>query len=301
MTRNSLDTYWLSKYVFGLHWYRIAIILSAALGKQNHDLVCGSFATVSFHSDISYAAQKFHQSEVLEQILMHKDDAKPPAFYVGTASVDLYLPGFRQENDLDLGHLKPLISIWMGNQSRIAAHWDGMTNIACCVAGHRRFTLFPPDQIANLYPGPFDFTPAGQVVSMVDFADPDFDRFPKFEAAIAAGQVADLEPGDALLLPSMWWHHVEGLSCFNALVNYWWRAAPPYTGPGIAVLEHALLALRDLPMPEKRAWKNLFDHYVFSPKAQASDHIPETARGVLALDDMKARRLRAKLINKLNR
>ena len=69
MTRNSLDTYWLSKYVFGLRWNRIAIILSAALGKQNHDLVCGFFATVSLHSDMSYAAQKFHQSEVLEQIL----------------------------------------------------------------------------------------------------------------------------------------------------------------------------------------------------------------------------------------
>ncbi len=252
-------------------------------------------------SRLNFQTRPTPLSEVLDQIVAHKDDVKPPAFYVGTASVDFYLPGFREKNDLNLSAFNPLVSIWMGNQSRIAAHWDGLTNIACCVAGRRRFTLFPPDQIGNLYPGPLDFTPAGQVVSLVDFNEPDLDRFPKFKDAIAAGEVADLEPGDALLLPGMWWHQVEGLSWFNVLVNYWWRAVPAYMGPGIDALEHALLVLRDLPDAEKLAWKHLFDYYIFSSKERASGHLPEMARGVLELDDIKARQLRAKIINKLNR
>jgi hypothetical protein len=35
--------------------------------------------------------------------------------------------------------------------------------------------------------------------------------------------MVELEPGDALHIPSMWYHHVEGLEPFNMLVNYWWR------------------------------------------------------------------------------
>jgi hypothetical protein len=67
-------------------------------------------------------------------------------------------------------------------------------------------------------------------------------------------------------------------------------------------LYHALWTLRDRPEREKQAWKNVFEYYVFGPTAQASEHIPPAARGVLgeATDDM-ARYIRAMLINNLNR
>ncbi|MFX6149073.1 cupin-like domain-containing protein, partial [Acinetobacter baumannii] len=88
------------------------------------------------------------------------------------------------------------------------------------------FTLFPPDQFGNLYLGPLDNTPAGRAVSMVDFAEPDFAAHPRFREALAHAQVAELEPGDAIFIPSMWYHHVEGRSAFNVLINYWWRETP---------------------------------------------------------------------------
>ncbi len=169
----------------------------------------------------------------------------------------------------------------MGNKSRIPAHYDFASNIACCVAGKRRFTLFPPEELENLYVGPVDFTPAGQSISMVDFLNPDFDKFPKFRKALESALVVELEPGDALMIPSMWWHHVEALEDFNILVNYWWRNSPTFMGSPQDVLEHAIIGLRDLPDDQRQIWKNLFDHYVFSPDNENFEHIPDNAKGIL--------------------
>lgn len=219
--------------------------------------------------------------------------------YVGSSIVDKYLPGFRAENDINLEELKPLVLIWMGSRSRIAAHFDTPDNIACVVAGRRRFTLFPPEQLANLYVGPLDFTPAGQAISLVDFEAPDYERFPRFREALGAAQVADLEPGDALFVPSMWWHHVEALDDFNVLVNYWWNTGR-HAGNPLNVLIHALLSIKGLPPEQREAWRGLFEHYIFSDDPQALSHIPEERRGILGdMDEEMARQLRAMLRNKL--
>jgi Cupin-like domain len=131
-----------------------------------------------------------------------------PSIYVGSTDLDQYLPGFGAENDLVLNHPMfaanpPLASIWIGNRTIATCHQDMSHNLAVCAVGRRRFTLFPPDQIANLYPGPLEPTPGGQVVSMVDFAALDFERHPGFRAAMATAQVAEMEAGDPLFYPAM--------------------------------------------------------------------------------------------------
>jgi hypothetical protein len=174
--------------------------------------------------------------------------------------------------------------------------------MACCVAGRRRFTVFPPDQVANLYPGPLDPTPGGQAVSVVDLRAPDLEKHPRFRAALEASMSAELEPGDAIFVPSMWWHHVEGLSSFNTLVNYWWSSVPAWLPTPMNALYHALWAIRDRPESEKLAWRNVFDYYVFGPGSRAGEHLPPAARGLLApFDENAARSLRALLIARLNR
>lgn len=236
----------------------------------------------------------------VQQVRSHVDLPLPPSLYIGSTNVDHWLPGFREQNDLPIRHLGPLVSIWIGNQSRVSAHYDFPANIACVVAGHRRAILFPPEQLTNLYVGPLDFTPAGQPISLVDFHSPDYDRFPKFREAVKTAQMAVLEPGDAIIVPSMWWHHMEALGAFNVLVNYWWRGSPTYMGPPLSVLQHAILGLRDLPEAQRKQWRALFDFYVFSPEPGNFEHIPEAARGVLnPMDEPKARQIRKMLRDKL--
>jgi hypothetical protein len=239
---------------------------------------------------------------VLNKIQQHSYDDRPPAFYIGSTTVDTCLPGFRAENDIEFGDIDPLASIWLGNRTRVAAHYDVPDNIACCAVGRRRFILFPPSEVANLYPGPLDFTPAGQAISMVDFHQPDYEKYPRFRDALKNAQVAEMEPGDAIFIPSMWWHHVEALSNLNVLINYWWRQSPGFMDTPLNVLNHALLSLRDLPKEQRQAWHELFRHYIFDFNEETVAHLPEKHRGVLApMDEMNARKLRAQLLSKLNR
>lgn len=174
-----------------------------------------------------------------------------------------------------------LASLWLGNRTQTAAHWDLPQNLACVVAGTRRFTLFPTEAVANLYVGPLDFTLAGQPSSLADVEAPDFDRFPKLRDALAVAEVAVLEPGDALYIPSLWWHAVAGQAELGAMINYWWRDGPARTITPQLTLMHALLTMQELPDRERAAWRVMFDHYVFRDNGDPVDHLPDHAKGIL--------------------
>lgn len=207
------------------------------------------------------------------------DRAEPPAIYAGSNPVDQFLPGFAAANPLPVPIPEVEARIWIGNASHVAPHFDVSENIAAVALGRRRVTLFPPDQTANLYVGPLDVTIAGQPVSMVDLRDPDLARYPRFAAAMPQAVQAELGPGDAIYMPSLWWHCVEALDPANVLVNYWYNA-PAHSSP-FAALIHAMLAVRDLPALEKEAWRHWFEHFVFGDAAEdAAAHLPLHARGV---------------------
>ncbi|HEX7803471.1 MAG TPA: cupin-like domain-containing protein [Pseudoxanthomonas sp.] len=255
-------------------------------------------------TDLNFEVRRGGLSRVLEEIAEHLEDSPAPTYYIASLLIEGALPGFAQENALALAAhgIDAPPSIWIGNRVVASCHFDAPNNLAVCGVGRRQFTLFAPEQIGNLYPGPLDPTPGGQVVSLVDFADPDFERYPRFRQALASAQTAILEPGDAVFIPSMWWHHVRSLEPFNVLVNYWWRSSPAFLSSPLPALHHALWTLRDLPEREKRAWAQVFDYYVFGPKDRAGEHLPEQARDVLGpIDDTLARRIRAMLIGRLNR
>lgn len=228
---------------------------------------------------------------LLQQVADKLTLGQARALYVGSSLVDRWLPGFKAENDLDIGADKPTVNFWLGNETTVAAHNDSPDNVACCVSGRRVFTLFPPDQIKNLYLGPVDQTPSGRAISLVDFDRPDYTVFPNFKEAISQSVECVLQPGDAIYIPSLWWHHVRGTDRVNMLVNYWWRKTPEYKGAPDLALEHAILALRGLPEPQRRAWRAMFEHYVFNSDDAAQQHIPEGVRGILDTKNERAIRL----------
>lgn len=238
---------------------------------------------------------------VLDKLFEHAEDPEPPTIYIASARVESWMPGFNSANNAGINHLNPLTNIWLGNRSKIAAHYDFPNNLAICAVGKRRYTLFPPAQVSNLYVGPMEFSPGGQDISLVDFDNPDYQKFPKFKEALAHAQVADLEPGDALFLPSMWWHHVEALEAFNVLITHWWRDSPAYLGRPENALKLAILSLRSLPAEQRKAWKILFDYYIFEHNEGDLDHIPDEVKGMLTLplDFAGAKKIRAELLNKL--
>ncbi|MCP8890760.1 cupin-like domain-containing protein [Sphingomonas faeni] len=221
--------------------------------------------------------------------------------YANAATANEHLPGWAAANPLDLPLGGAAPRLWIGNGSQTATHYDGSTNLACVVAGRRRFTLFPPGQVGNLYIGPLDRTLAGPPSSMVDPLAPDFDAYPRYAEALRHALVADLGPGDALFIPAIWWHHVQAFGTLNVLCNYWW-AFDASVSPFHAMV-HAMMAVRDRPAAEKEGWRAWFEHYVFGDDAPAAgDHLPEAARGVLGpASAERTERIRAYLMKSLQR
>ena len=254
-------------------------------------------------SGFNFMRNQLPLSKVVEQVLRYAAFPNPPAVAVQSSPIPDCLPGFTAQNPLPLLGPDVVPRIWLGNAITTPAHFDESNNIACVVAGRRRFTLLPPEQVGNLYIGPLDHAPTGAPISLVDFAAPDLARFPKFRDAMAVAQVAELAPGDAIYIPALWWHHVESLEGFNMLVNYWWRGALAVDSAvpsAIYALLHTLMSMKPLPPEERRAWGRLFQHYVFDPDSDVAGHIPPQRRGVLGdMTPEMRERLRAVLKDRL--
>jgi len=96
-------------------------------------------------------------------------------------------------------------------------HADLPHNLYAQVIGRKQFLMAHHRQTARLYP----FPPWSGIpnYSRVDAEQPDLARFPRF--ARVKLQLATLEPGDILYIPSLHWHQARALSD-SASINLWW-------------------------------------------------------------------------------
>jgi hypothetical protein len=247
----------------------------------------------------SFVRNRLPLAAVITQLQRYLGVPGAPSLAAQSALIAEAIPGFLDENRLSLLTATIEPRIWLGNTVTVPAHFDEAQNVACCVSGRRRFTLFPPEQVGNLYVGPLDFTPAGAPISL---ASTDFAQFPRYRNALAASMVAELEPGDAIYIPSLWWHQVESIGVLNILVNYWWGGAIGVTDRASSpsnCLMHSLANLHGLSAGARAAWKAMFDHFVFDPDI-ATAHIPPARRGVLGeLSEQDIRKIKDALIVQL--
>ena len=216
----------------------------------------------------------------LDRLLSLYDAPNPVTVFIESMITEDFMPEFAAAHPMPL--VDPMYGprIWIGNRVTVQTHYDLLYNIACVVGGRRRFTLFPPEQVKNLYLGPIDFTPAGAPVSMVPLTNPDLARYPRFADAMRNAVRAELEPGDGIYIPYAWWHHVESLTPFNVLVNYWWNTAPKLGSP-YAVLLHAALSLRDMPADQRAVWTSMFELLVFTDPEASMGHLAPMRRGLM--------------------
>jgi hypothetical protein len=219
--------------------------------------------------------------EAMQAILAAVDSPDGKSVYAGSAPCRDCLPGFAPGNPMALLAPETQPRIWLGTASNVSSHYDTFDNLACVIAGRRRFTLYPPELIGRLYVGPIDRTMSGPPVSLAASSPPDDQAFPLFEEIRDQAWICELGPGDALYLPKLWWHQVESLAAFNGLVNYWWdgfAAGPdsPYTS-----LLLAMIMIAERPPEERQAWRAFFDHYVFRSQGHPLAHLPAEQRGVL--------------------
>jgi hypothetical protein len=256
-------------------------------------------------SGFNFIRNRLTISAIAEQVLRYSALQRAPAVAAQSALVNHCLPGFGAENRLIALDESIPARIWLGNAITTPTHLDEWNNIACVAAGRRRFTLFPPEQIRNLYIGPLDFAPTGAPMSLVRLDQPDFERYPRFREALAAAVTADLTAGDAIFIPPLWWHHVESLEPFNLLVNYWWHAGgsdPLGSDSGFDCLLHAILNLRRLPPATRAAWGALLEHFVAGSDPQVIGHIPPQRQGILGpLTEQSEEQWRAFLAGRLQR
>lgn len=222
---------------------------------------------------------------LFEQFWRYSHFPEPPSLAVQSALIPEALPGLERANANPLLDAAIAPRLWLGNRVTTPAHFDGSHNIACVVAGRRRFTLLPPQSAPDLYLGPPDHAPTAAPMTVAHLHAPDFERFPRLREALAAAQVAELEPGDAIYIPPLWFHQVESLDArLNGLVNYWWRPAPASGRADDAqgaALRLCMLAFRHLPGGEREGWRALLDHYAFGARPETLAHVPPERRGLL--------------------
>jgi hypothetical protein len=261
--------------------------------------IAGKFYYNEALTGFNFDRQRMNFGDALDGIVASAGRTAGRSTYLGSVSVDDYLPGFSAQNKLSIVGPTAAPRIWLGHESNVSAHYDSLDNLACVVTGKRRFTLFSPELTDRLYMGPIDFTLAGQPVSLAAAAGGDDPRYPRFREVRDQALVADLLPGDAIYIPKLWWHQVEATSPFNVLVNYWWDAIATADAPSIGLLL-SLITIAERPLQERLAWKAFFDHYVFRSDGHPLAHLPEAQRGVLGpLQPDNYDKLRARVMHLL--
>ncbi len=261
----------------------------------------GRFSYQDDLKNYNFKRENHPLKNVLQSLLELSTVEKPNSIAAQGLSLEEHFTGFNSDNQQELIENTEDAKIWIGNKTTTTTHYDHIDNLACVVAGRRKFTLFPPNQISNLYMGPLLSTPAGPPISMVDLENPDFVKYPKFKIALQHSYSVELKAGDAIFIPYMWFHNVESLTPFNALVNYWWSASEFSASIPYQSMLFSMLSIPEIPLEQRKIWREFFDYYVFQIDGKPADHLPDDLEDIIStLSKDKKKQLRDMLFSERN-
>ncbi len=162
--------------------------------------------------DIVNGSSDLHSYKTLpaREIDKKKAVASPVDFFNKKIKKDYWVPEYCANGKV----LNSRIFIAPKNSST-ALHRDIPENILVLVKGRKKIILFSPK--THLYPNSiFSKHPN---FSKIKLEKPDYKKFPKLHHAKPF--VAEINAGDTLFIPSMWWHYVVNEEDSIA-INFWW-------------------------------------------------------------------------------
>ncbi|KAL4502518.1 hypothetical protein ABPG73_014275 [Tetrahymena malaccensis] len=170
----------------------------------------------------AYFKKNFVKSSMKYQefIQMYKDPNRKANYYLAEFGIPEELVEDIDEIELGLFMNLEYTNFWQGaSGTESLPHTDDKDNFLCQIAGKKTIILVPPTQRSKLYVG------AGKNkiknYSQVDFFQPDLQNFPLF-SQIKGKMKVEINPGDALFIPSFWWHHVKSSNERNLAINFWY-------------------------------------------------------------------------------
>ena len=123
---------------------------------------------------------------------------------------------------------------------------------------------------------------SGPPVSLAASAPPGSEaQFPLFEEIRDQALQAELEPGDALYLPKLWWHQVESTAPFNGLVNYWWDAFSAGPDAPYTALLLSMITIAERPPAGAPGVEGILRSLCFPRKGHPLAHLPPQQHGLL--------------------
>lgn len=150
-----------------------------------------------------------------EMVYMAQNDLFPALYE------DVILPEFCKDesNRVGIGRLYSVM-LWLGPHSSVSPlHNDPLDNLFMQYVGRKSVLVFPPD--THVYAGhngqqsntsPIELEAKTESINK--------QKYPLFDPHTAIA--CEVGPGDALYIPSKWYHYVKSIET-SASVNIWWR------------------------------------------------------------------------------
>jgi len=198
---------------------------------------------MKFDTFLNIIEQEEDEGKQFSTTEQEEADKRKEIFYIQKQNSNLTeeFPEFLQQvSELDwaskaFGKEPDAINFWLGDRRAVTSmHKDPYENIYCVVRGYKDITLHPPADVAwipykSFTPAAYKYTEGGCIIEdlagpkvpwiCVDPLRPDLDAYPEY--ANSTPIKVRVHAGEALYLPSLWFHHLtQSQGCVS--VNFWY-------------------------------------------------------------------------------